>query len=298
VCPDIKNYLSLSDYLFDYFEYSKSLSPAVSYRKIAKQLNWSISYFNEVIHGKRRLSINKGIEMVKFLTLSDLDAEKFILLLLKNSESEVTKKYFNTVIQKNYQKNSLAEVFPDLTSDEAITKAFSSDFSLIILYAFLRWRNSCFSKYELSQLLYSFPDFKDANFLDSKLLQLEHLNIIKILQIGDVIECKILKDNIVTSHSKETIHYFEFYFENQIKMVTSTQFKGSIHAGFIKIQKQKYMELLSRMAMLKNWMMQLEDETKDCKFEDQLMLQYDLSAMVAVDVEKLGINDFKGWLNN
>lgn len=297
MCPDIQNYHSLSHYLFDYFEFLKSNDETISYRKVAKHLEWSISYFNEVIHGKRHLSINKGVELIKYLNLSELDAEKFLVLLLENSESEQTKDYFNKVLVKNYQNKNVVEVYPELTSDKNISAVFFSDFSLVILFAFLRWRNSSFKKSDLNELLYSYPSFSDDIFLENKLTQLDQLNIIKLHRFGEEVEYEILKENIVTSYTRETIHQFQHYFQNQISIVKSPEMKGSIHAGFIKIHKKKYMELLSRMAMLKNWALQTEMETKDSNFQDQILIQYDFSALLALNIEKTGVKDFKQWLS-
>jgi hypothetical protein len=70
-----------------------------SSRYLANKLNWSHSYFHDVKSGRKKMTIQKCLEFAFFGKLHHLEVKYLLLLVLKDSDHDLTKQYANTEIK-------------------------------------------------------------------------------------------------------------------------------------------------------------------------------------------------------
>ena len=83
--PDINQYSQFRPFLDDFFKLNKESQKSFSFRFLAKKLGWSPSHLNDVMQGRRFLSLNTILELIEYLNLKGVRAERLLLLALFES---------------------------------------------------------------------------------------------------------------------------------------------------------------------------------------------------------------------
>lgn len=83
--PDINRHTQFRPFLVDFFQINKAANKNFSFRYFAHKLGWSASHLNDVPLGRRFLSLNKVLELIEFLGLKTVRAERLMLLALFES---------------------------------------------------------------------------------------------------------------------------------------------------------------------------------------------------------------------
>lgn len=93
--PNINLYSEILPFLQDFYSLNKTKNTKFSYRYLALKLNWSAPYLNDVIKGRKKLSLTKAIEFIQFLDLKGAKAERFLFLFLSDSNTEFSDSLLN-----------------------------------------------------------------------------------------------------------------------------------------------------------------------------------------------------------
>ena len=75
--PDINAYSQFHSFLHDFFDINKQSNKNFSFRFLARNLGWSASHLNDVLQGRRFLSLNKILEFIEYLGLKGVKRKGF-----------------------------------------------------------------------------------------------------------------------------------------------------------------------------------------------------------------------------
>ena len=134
-CPDINQYNSISLFLQEVYSLNKKANKNASFRYFALKLKWPVSYLNDIIKGRKKLTIKRALELGLFLKLDAVDLERLIYLSLKQFEDKTTNDYFSKKLteefdSKTYFKSAKTEEpLPD--HFHLIDESIYSDISLL-----------------------------------------------------------------------------------------------------------------------------------------------------------------------
>ncbi|MBY0412724.1 MAG: hypothetical protein K2Q18_01095, partial [Bdellovibrionales bacterium] len=84
--PDINLYSEILPFFQDFYLLNKEKNKNFSYQYMAMQLDWSAPYINDVFKGRKKLSLNRAMELIEYLGLSGTTAERFLFLYLSDSD--------------------------------------------------------------------------------------------------------------------------------------------------------------------------------------------------------------------
>jgi uncharacterized protein (TIGR02147 family) len=90
--PSVVEYSDYRSFLTDFWEANKALN-FFSSRYLALKLDWSASYFHDVMSGRKKFSIPRAVELANYLELSLQQTDYLILMVLKDMEHELTSEY-------------------------------------------------------------------------------------------------------------------------------------------------------------------------------------------------------------
>ncbi|MEZ4742598.1 MAG: helix-turn-helix domain-containing protein [Bdellovibrionota bacterium] len=97
--PSIEGYTCYRKYLSDIILCKDIKDSPMSYRYLAKNINCSPSYLNDVVKGRTNLRLGKAMAIANFLRMDAATKAKWLLLLLKEIEDEDVFRYFEEQLQ-------------------------------------------------------------------------------------------------------------------------------------------------------------------------------------------------------
>lgn len=303
--PDIQNYSSYQNYLSDFYKLNRKSNGVGSYRFYAQKLKWPVSYLNEVITGKKKLTLNRALQLSRFLKFDGIDVERLIFLTLKDSEDSTIKNYFTQKVMKEGHTQGYFDITEKKTSADKnmflVTEEIFSDISLLAIADVIVMNRGQIGLSEIAQLLYSFPELKDSQILIKKIEVLEKHGIIKrkIIQ-KKVVGFDYRNECLAFSIDKKTVKHMVQYAENYIKIITSPQPKGWITSGFIKLSKDRLSEAKKRILAFRNWLLELETEVmNDPNYNEKnvLVFQMDINLLSILDCDHLNIENLDKWMS-
>lgn len=280
--PDIFQFQSYELFFGEFLRLNQTSSKAFSYRSLARRLKWPHSYLPDIMHGRKRLTITRAIEFGQFAKLTSFEMERLIYFAMLDPSSPHMNAYF--------QKRLKAEQSPDLPpatvtiEDSTIQK---EDFDLLpfAIFEILVWANGKISPSEIQRLLFTFDDLG--------LKQIEAA--IKFLLAKKIIRCKSdgtyeFPRKMIFMHSKSgkpnALSQHRKMAENFIRFLSRTRGPFTYNSGLVQLPRAESSRILDRIAMLRNWFEQLNQEALDnpsLTAADKLIFQYDLNLFPIID---------------
>jgi uncharacterized protein (TIGR02147 family) len=303
--PPIEKFNNYKDYLQDFYTLNKKQGGSGSYRFYAQKLGWPVSYLNDVLQGRKKLSLARALEFGKFAKMDLVDLERFIYLSLKDSESEEVKSYFEKKIQaeKNTETYFQVSQKPENAGDDfiIIPERIFSDISLLAIFDLITWSNGSVKLSEIPELLYTFPELHKIDVLLEKIKILENEALITCVYSSkkEIIKFEYVKKRLLFSLTKETAHNMSQYAENYSRFLKHTEQRGWIGSGFLKLPKEKLAEVQKRILSLRNWLIEIDKEVLENpreKRDDVLLFQLDLNLFSLIAKTPLGQSDLKSWM--
>lgn len=305
IFPNIHNYIECKSYFTDFYELNKKAGSPISFRLLAKKLNWPFSYLSDVIHERKPLSVPRALEFAKFSNLDSIGTERLIYMCFTSFTNENLKEYFTGRLQKelNSDMEDSKENFHAGLENEAET-CIKELFGDLASGALLRLLDLCHGKIKkemIGVLLFSFEELKDMSVLDEKLKLLERNGNIKIeVNRADRLEVKVLRPVIHFSIDNSIKDISALFTEHMSRVIRSDQCSGIFNNGFIKVSKENFNEISQRMSQLRNWMLELDKEAElegSIERPDVILFQYGINITKVMDTKSLGYATLTEWLD-
>lgn len=301
--PDIQAFSEYRPYLKALYELNRT-SRVGSFRYYAQKLNWPISYMNEVISGKKKLTLNRALQLGLFLKLDAVDIERLIYLTLKDSEEDNIRTYFSNKVSmegktEGYfnisEKNQPAEDDMMLVGEEIF-----SDISLLAIADVIALRRGQVTPQEIIKLLYSFPELQDEEVLESKFRLLESKGIIQRKYQGTkLVGFSHSNKRLAFSIDRNTVRHMAQYADNYSRIICAERPRGWITSGFVILSKDRLGEAKKRILAFRNWLLSLENEViknPDYNSKDVAVFQMDVNLISILDMGYMGIGNLDQWI--
>lgn len=300
--PDIQTYDDGRTFLKDVYELNKDKN--ASFRFYASKLKWPVSYLNEVIQGRKKLSLARALEFGLFLKLDSVDLERLVFLALKDSETPGIQSYFNKKISEEVKTTGYFHVSakPESAAPESaviVPKEVYADISLLAIFDTITWAEGRIRPSEISKLLYSFSALQDHDVLATKLKTLEEHGYITQLRDADqnVIGFKFIRKQLLFSATSETAPLMAQYADNYVRFLNNPRSRGWIASGFVKIPRSRLSAVKKRVTSLRNWLMEIDREVLENPKvrQEALLFQADVNLFCLIDGEVPGFPQLKDW---
>ncbi|MDO9181494.1 MAG: hypothetical protein Q7U04_03755, partial [Bacteriovorax sp.] len=78
IFPKIDDYLDCASYFKDLYEQNQLINPPLSYRQFALEINWPVSYLNDVINKRRTMTLTRAFEFSRLAKFNVLEIERLV----------------------------------------------------------------------------------------------------------------------------------------------------------------------------------------------------------------------------
>lgn len=264
--PDISLYSNLHNFFQDFYFLNKELNPKFSYQYLAKKLNWSAPYLNDVFKGRKKLSLRRMIEFTNYLGISGPQEERFLILYLSDSDNEFAK--------SSLKASALSSTNSALSTSNIPLEKHQD-------YA------SVYDQYVAMYLYYKKGEWSATDFLSSLALttkptpeqledSLERLVKGKIVSFDEASQKYIINQQdhtLLHLEEKAKAKNAEDIFNEVIRMdreyakqyldYTLSPRKGSICAfnGLIHLNDETYKEVCKRVVALHNFLVEISEKS-------------------------------------
>ena len=263
--PNISLYSELLPYLQDFFVLNKSRNPKFSYRFLAMKLQWSAPYLNDVIKGRKKLSLPRALEFIQYVGLKGAKAERFLFLYLSDSSTDFSQSFLKKSALES--TNTLKEHQRAMDFEEFEKMQTLLDY--YILY-FIELNKGAWSvETFLSQLTLSIKPSKQLtemvfnrliknNFLkcnsDKSIYEI-CINDQLIFDQSAISETEIQKRRLeaLVSQEKEYVLNYQNYLSNPF-----FPNKRTFCSGIINLDMELFSEAVDRIYALRNYLYELD----------------------------------------
>lgn len=282
-CPDIQQYSSVNQFLKDFYHFNKKDNAKASFRFFAQKLKWPVSYLNDVIKNRKKLTMKRTLELGSYLKFDSVNMERLIFLSLKQSEDKQIFEYFSDKLNEEFNSQSY---FPTRTQQESIPphlhvvdESIYSDISLLAIFDTICLADGKISLKKISEMLYTFPELAKESVLLGKIEQLHQQKLITpVLQNGKIKSFEYLKKQLFFVITNQTGHYMGQYAENYQRMVASPSAKAWIGSGFLMISQDRLSEVKKRFMNFRNWMHSVDARALENQGKHKrLLFQFDMN---------------------
>lgn len=302
--PNISNYSESKLYFSDFYELNKKAGVPISFRLLAKKLNWPFSYLSDVIHARKPLSVIRALEFAKFANLDVVETERMVYMTFTNFSNEDIQQYFLTKLEKEHNSDldERSENHHAGLENEIDTciEELKGDLSASALLKLLDLCQGKIRKELIGSLLSSFDELKDSKIVDEKIRLLEKNGNIRIISNHKaLIQVEILRSSIYFSIDYDTRHLLANFTDHNSKLIRGQNCSGHFNNGFIKIKKENFKTILQKMSQLRNWLVELDKESKlttPIETADCILFQYGINLATLINLESIGISSLKEWV--
>jgi hypothetical protein len=267
ICPDISEYFEILSFLQDFYLINKDIHKNFSYRYLAKKLNWSAPYLNDVFRGRKKLSLKRALEFIDYIGLKGVKAEKFLFMFLSNTDLNFSKSTLssNAIDARNTKKQLSNLMREEFESFETIY-----DFYIIFYIATNKdiWNSSDFlnrltlnKKITLEKTDQAYDRLIAKGFIKYEpktgktiILKIDGLFFDEQLSQRPVENDKI-KSALILNSEREFIGNYLNYLEKPSAK------DRAFFSGIIHIEEGMLGEALDRIYSLRNYMYSLNEKT-------------------------------------
>lgn len=296
IIPDINNYNNYKLFFKDLYLLNNSKNSVWSYRKIASQVKWPASLLNEIINGKRSLSLDRALEFANVVGMDGFDTERLIFLVLAKAKTNKHKRYFEEKINQKIHTDlhKKLEIVDEKSGYLEVGEDIYSDITLLLILDFLNLdRSKKVRPLDIYRYL-SISELKNKNVILEKIKFLESKKLLKIEMVNNKINQIIpLCHKLHFLINRENIHHMSQFMKiTQNNLSRNTQ--GWVCSAFIKISRENIQEVLKRYEEFRGYILNLENNQTE---EDKpLLFQLDLNLLNRIDIQEYHGMSFKDWL--
>lgn len=260
ITPRVMDYKNYYDFIESFYNQNKSTDRRFSYNYLAQQLDWPLSLFPDLLKRRKKLSINRCIQLGLWLKLDRFDLEYLLFLTLKENGDKVTKDFVDSKISEDF-----SEEHP-LDPKESIVNHNLEVTELAVL-AFIFFQRGKTTISEIVEKLTIFPQLTEEICLQT-IDKAEKLKFIK-------------KENdnfYVLNNNLERVLWGDQFAEQQeiyyeYSKIVSNFFEEMsppyiLNSGFLELPLIRQKEIFEKINSLKNWLHSISDEYKEKEHKD------------------------------
>lgn len=261
--PDINLYSEILPYLQDFYTLNKEKNKNFSYRYLALRLNWSAPYINDLIKGRKKLSLKRALEFIEMLELKGTNAERFLFMFLSDSDNLFSSSLLN--------KNALAahdskkEVHREVLRNDF--EKFETMFDLYLLFYLDYFKGEWKAEKFLQK--FNFPQKPSIDFLNARIKRMVENKLLKPLSLKDTYEIISTGGVVLDQHdgassdeehkklaaiTKQEIDYAESY----LNYLNGPMKQNIFCSGIINLNKELYAEAKDRLFAFRNFLYELD----------------------------------------
>jgi hypothetical protein len=303
--PIIFDYQECMTYLKDFYELNKTLSSSVSYRSLAFDLKWPNSYLNDIILGRKNLTLPRALEFAKFANFNLLETERLICMAMVSSGTFEVQNYFVNKLAKehnsdSYTQNPEKNYASNIDDLQETIEELRGDIAASAILKLLVWSKGSIELKKIPKILFSFPELSDFKIVNEKIDKLVKNKNIKILSSDskEILKVEILKSAIYFMITKETASMIAGFPENVARILNHEKVTGVFNLGFLVINKNRSKEIRLKINELRNWMLEVEKEALEddrLVLTDTLLFQYDINLVPIIDMHEVGLGSIQEW---
>jgi hypothetical protein len=304
--PKIADYSDCQKYMHDFYEINKESRKTFSYRFLAKKLNWPVSYLNDVIHGRRILTLQRALEFSTFGKLDLVETERLIYMTMKDANQGGVQQYFIEKLDKECNADTSSN--PDVKHigliDEMDTciDELKGDLSACVVLKVLAWGRGEIELMKIPTLLYTFPDIADEKVLLQKIYNLEKNKNIEIHSYENgILKYKVHRSSIFFVLNADTLPLMGIFPDNMGRLLRHKKATGFFNTGVVIVRRNRANEARQRINMLKNWLLELDREAQELDESvagESIAFQYDMNLAAVMDYRELGFKSLRDWAQN
>ncbi len=251
-------YKNITSYFKDFYTKNKEKHSYFSYQYFSKATQWPNSLLNDIINERRKLTIARIIQFSSALKMNSNDTEYLIHLLMKDSKEDHVRDYYEKSIKKSFN----ADHVKTLEVDDDVF----ADIDYIVIHELLVWAKKKLDPQVVTDLL-ELSDSINPEKVNEVYQKLEEIGAIKFH--GDEIE--VLADNLFLSQNSN--HSFidikKSYLEQTRKFVEGSYPPGLLNFVHLELPNEAIPDVIDRMTMLRNWIMETSQETRERRREGE-----------------------------
>jgi hypothetical protein len=257
------------EFLTKLFELNKKKNKNFSYSNISTSLKWPPSLIPDLIKDRRKLSLQRALELGSWLNLDVIELEYLVMLCLRDSPVGIVEDYFNKKISEDLDASHPKR-------GESIQDTNLSILDMAVL-SVISWKKGRVKREEIVTCLKIFPDFKSENCEKS----IDNLISEKFISKLDNSTFQILNDDptrqswgIDTPEMKERYDQYSQVLSNFFQHM---YFPYSINSALILLPVDRRKEIFEKFMITKNWLYNISDELKKTKsLDDTLVFQLNM----------------------
>lgn len=285
--PNIHKIESVTDYFQAFYDLNKG-DPKFTYRGFAEVIDWPHSYLNDLLRGRKPLTLKRALEFSVMAKMTAPETERLITMSQVEACPEKYKSFLTHQLSglANFNlKLDPVALSEELGPDEAVIDADTfADPVYVALLTALHWCHGALPPRELARFLFSFPELQHPEVLEQKLSFLEGKKL--IARQGEHISVNSQFVYFAGSSCEAMVPYVE----NLKFILKSPQQRGSARSGFVNLPKDKLTEMNQRIAAVTNWIL-TESRASDAvplPITECFPIKYDFYTNYAVDLNLLG----------
>lgn len=245
--PDINTYSSFKVFLEDLIHENKQRNKNFSLRYLASKLKWSPSHLNDILKGRRRVSLEKVLKLIEFLEIKGARAERLMLLALfdSNDVQEKGKEYLAAL-------NSDREV-KTLTEDQAnILAPLQAQY----IFGYLLWNDGVWNTADFLKRSpqKELPTEADLQSIINSMIHGRIIEWDKKNQRYTLLKKEFLFDDIKTGNTSTMRKAFTESLTAQARFIEKPIGKWCLVTGVIQISDDQLQEVTDRIISLRNYL--------------------------------------------
>lgn len=248
VCvPTVGAAVDARSYLQALVEENGALDAKFSIRWFCQRLKWPASYINDVLAGRRALSLNRALELARFLKLDSLDTEHLVVLVLAGSGEAPVAQHFARERRLRFQH-------PSSEPSEAL--GVFDELEHMLVFVLLAAAGRRLAPSEIRARLYTLSERSDAE-VESILAEFAKTGHFEEAPNGDLRFLKRTLDyNLDGAGPERRVAVFKEHLLSAIRYLESPQraSPGSFTSRVMSLTAERAREVAARLDQFQSWL--------------------------------------------
>lgn len=276
--PNVRSHKTGQGFFTEFYDLNRG---NFSHRAFAAALDWPSSFLADLVSGRKRLSISRALEFAKHFNMTAMEAERLVIFSLSDHDNSTVHEFVKGFLEG---EGSDFEVVPkEVPADQMmIPPEMFADFHLLMIHSLLSMFHTM-PWDQLADLCPAFPEFKDLDFVKSKLKIMHDMGIIS----GEWPNFKVEKINLCCASILPVNRVGHFELLRRISQLENPDVSWNM--GNIVFPRSSYPELQQRIAALRSWILTTvmrEFPKGQPALEKSFLLQVDLCLSHLMDMKK------------
>lgn len=255
--------------------------PKLSHRKFAGELNWPVSYLGDVIQGRKKLTVNRAIQLATALQLNAFQHEYLLMLALQEVDSAGV---------RNYAQSFLSTEGTPLGNDPLVenskyifTENADHFHERSYLSYYLQRSQGQLDLEDLREMFPAIPLFAEKEWVLDLLMKMKADGQVD----GHIPPIKVLQPHLMRVNGSTETWLEELDILRQVWQLTSDDISPS--SGGLLFPVSKMLELRDRRNALVSWVLRTSEQhpvTSESKKEDHTILHMMFSVFEILKADK------------